>query len=382
MNIENHISDILQLYEFSMAIGKSLDYKSSCDSFLKLVLKRKHLNAAWIIENRSGKLISTYSIPLGKKIDVHASPEALSILDHITDYSIFNSNQVPGELFPIEIKVGRIIIYNLKQQGFLFLFSKGDAFGEKDMIQLKPVIDKFSMELKACESFKEQEILLHNLEVRNQELNDYAHMISHDLKSPLRSIDTLTAWLKYDYLDKFDEEGVRQLDLIRYSVERMDALINSILQYSSIDKNQTEAYEVDLNVILDDIISLIQIPEHISFLKDEMPTVKGDKFRMQQLFQNLIENAIKYNDKDEGLIEIRVKSRDDFWEFRVTDNGKGIDRVYYDKIFDVFSSLEDKNHSTGIGLSIVKKIVEFYQGKIWVESEPGKGTSFLFTLKK
>ena len=110
--------------------------------------------------------------------------------------------------------------------------------------------------------------------------------------------------------------------------------------------------------------------------------VKGDKYRLQQLFQNLIDNAIKYNDKANGLIEIGVIDANEFWQFYVKDNGKGIETAYFDKIFKTFQKLENNPNSSGIGLSIVKKIVSLYGGKVWLESEIHKGTTFYFTLKK
>ena len=230
---------------------------------------------------------------------------------------------------------------------------------------------------------KQREKLLEELGHQNQELSDYAHMVSHDLKSPLRSIDALTAWISEDYKEKLDENGRESLILIRNNVEKMDTLISGILDYSTINKNQTEFYEVDIDKLVDNIMSTMLVPQHISIEKaNKLPVVKGDKFRLQQLFQNLIDNAIKYNDKSEGRIEIGVTDDDTFWKFFVKDNGKGIEKNYFDKIFKTFQKLENNPESSGIGLSIVKKIVILYGGDIWVESELQSGTTFYFTLKK
>ena len=193
----------------------------------------------------------------------------------------------------------------------------------------------------------------------------------------------MTAWLSEDYKDKLDVEGVKSLGLIRNNVEKMDTLISGILDYSTITKNQTEFYDVDVNLLLENILSTMLVPEHISIKKtSRLPVVKGDKYRLQQLFQNLIDNAIKYNDKSEGIIEIGVEDANNFYKFRISDNGKGIEETYFDKIFKTFQKLENNPESSGIGLSIVKKIVNLYGGKIWVESQPEKGTTFHFTLKK
>jgi len=229
---------------------------------------------------------------------------------------------------------------------------------------------------------KQKQLLLNELAYQNQELSDYAHMVSHDLKSPLRSIDALTLWLKEDYSNTVDDAGKETLDLIRANVKKMDALISGILDYSTIGKGEIEFYDIDLNKLIDDIIKTTQIPSHISITTLELPIIKGDKYRLKQLFQNLLVNAIKYNDKEKGFIKIGVKKHDQGWCFYVRDNGKGIDNAYFEKIFKTFIKLENNPDSSGIGLSIVKKIVELYEGEIWLESEVNSGTTFYFTLKK
>lgn len=261
------------------------------------------------------------------------------------------------------------------------LENKNSDFKDLDGSKLIDFIDDQAKQI--VEINKQQEHLLGELAHQNKELSEYAHMVSHDLKSPLRTIDTLTYWLKKDYTDAFDEMGTKSLDLIRSNVEKMDLLISGILEYSTIGKNQVELYNVDLNEIISDVLKLVEVPDHINIIKkDSLPIVKGDKYRLQQLFQNLITNGIKYNDKPEGVVEVGYKDIGEFWEFYVKDNGKGIDATYYDKIFETFQKLENNTESTGIGLSIVKKIIEVYQGKIWVESEVGTGTTFCFTIKK
>lgn len=251
---------------------------------------------------------------------------------------------------------------------------------ELDGLKLVEYIDNQTKEI--VEINKQREKLLNELAHQNQELNDYAHMVSHDLKSPLRNIDSLTAWLKEDYKDKLDESGQEQLNLIRSNVEKMDILISGILEYSTIGKNQIDIYEVNLDNLIDNILRTIQIPDHITFSKATLPSIQGDKYRLQQLFQNLISNAIKYNDKEEGFVKLDFEDQKEYWLFKIEDNGIGIEEVYFDKIFETFKKLENNPDSSGIGLSIVKKIISLYEGKIWVESIKGKGSIFYFTLKK
>jgi len=270
MKIDNNILDILPLYEYAMAIGQSLDYKESCDLFLKLILRRKNLNAAWILEKKEHQFVSTYAIPIGKNISVAAPNDFLS---RIENHCITQIDHAMSELIPINHKTGYLSIFKLSNQGYLFLYSKVEKLTQKDLSQLQPVIDKFSVSLKACKAFEKQKTLLKNLELRNQELSDYAHMVSHDLKSPLRSIDALTAWLSEDYKDKLNVEGAKSLGLIRNNVEKMDTLISGILDYSTITKNQTEYYDVDINLLLENILSTLLIPQHVSIKKaSKLPT--------------------------------------------------------------------------------------------------------------
>jgi len=251
----------------------------------------------------------------------------------------------------------------------------------EDGIDLVSFIKEQSSEIIVVN--KQREELLHNLERKNQVLSDYAHMVSHDLKSPLRSIDSLVNWILEDNKLLFDQNTSQHFNLILQNLEKMDALINGILNYSTIDQAELESYEVDLNHLVPEILQILFKPKHIEVaIKGEMPKVKGDKFRLQQLFQNLIQNAIKSIDKKKGIVEITVKDADSFWLFTVKDNGKGISMEYHDKIFRIFEKIENDQMATGIGLSIVKKIIDFYGGQIHLESELGKGTTFYFTLPK
>jgi signal transduction histidine kinase len=230
---------------------------------------------------------------------------------------------------------------------------------------------------------KQREELLKSLEKQNVALNEYAHMVSHDLKAPLRSIDTLINWFKEDNQSILDEEKNKSLDLILSNVEKMDLLIKGVLEYSSIENQEVNDRDIDLNFLIDEVLRTINIPNHFNItLKNKMPIVFGNVFRYKQLFQNLIQNAIKYNDKPNGLIEIESSVENNEIKFSIKDNGIGIKEVYQTKIFKMFAKLENKDESSGIGLSIVKKIIDFKDGKIWLESQEGLGTTFHFTIPK
>ncbi|AOW20498.1 PAS domain-containing sensor histidine kinase [Urechidicola croceus] len=236
-------------------------------------------------------------------------------------------------------------------------------------------------EIKNLNIQKEQ--LLKKLERSNNELQEYAHIVSHDLKSPLRSIDALVNWLKEDNLEKFDENSLHNVKLIEATLEKMENLITDILNYSSLSTELKELKPVDLNVVLEDLSKLLYFPKHIKLnILNKLPVINGDQTKLQQLFQNLISNAIRFIDKEQGLIEVDVKETKLFYQFSVKDNGIGIEEKFHDKIFKIFHSLNKSKESTGIGLSIVKKIIELYKGEIWLESRIGEGTTFFFTLKK
>ncbi|WP_350292958.1 PAS domain S-box protein [uncultured Croceitalea sp.] len=229
----------------------------------------------------------------------------------------------------------------------------------------------------------QKEELLKDLENSNQELQEYAHIVSHDLKSPLRSISAITSWIKEDYYEMLDDNGKNNLSLLQDKVESMDKLISGILEYSTANSSDLKNTKVDLNKIVEEIKESIYIPKNVEvIIPKSLPTIKADGTKMYQLFQNIIGNAVVHIDKKNGLVEVIFKETEDFWQFSIKDNGVGIAEKYHKKIFEIFQSVGEKERSTGIGLSIVKKIVDRYDGKVWVDSKIGAGTNFHFTLKK
>jgi light-regulated signal transduction histidine kinase (bacteriophytochrome) len=230
---------------------------------------------------------------------------------------------------------------------------------------------------------KQREELVYSLEKQNQSLNEYAHVVSHDLKSPLRSIHSLITWIKEENEKNFDPQTEEYFTLIQKKVEKMNHLIHGILTYSKIDKVNIVKEEVDLNDLVNNILNMVFVPPHIEIkIKSKLPTIKADGFRMQQLFQNLINNAINFNDKPKGLVEISCQEEDGHYVFSVKDNGVGISKKNHEKIFLIFESINVDDKSSGIGLSIVKRILDNSNEKIWLESQENKGTTFFFTLHK
>lgn len=299
----------------------------------------------------------------------------------ISSEELFNSNQQLKE----ESESQKEIITKLNNviNTLKFYDLKADQQSEsKDSLKLVDYIESQTKEI--IEINKQKDRLLSNLERQNQELNDYAHMVSHDLKSPLQSIDALTTWIKEDYFEILGERGREVVNLIRENVEKMDTLILGILEYSTIGKSEKALYEIDLNNLIEDLLLSIDNPNEIDIsIPYKLPSINGDQHRLELLFHHLIHNAIKFNDKDKnGFVEINFSEEDKYWQFSIKDNGKGIEKEYFDKIFIAFQKLENDYKSTGIGLSIVKKIIETYDGTIWLDSIPNVETTFYFKIKK
>lgn len=227
--------------------------------------------------------------------------------------------------------------------------------------------------------------LLHELESANEELKNFAYVVSHDLKAPLRAIGSLADWLSTDYADKIDDEGKEHLRLLINRVRRMDGLIDGILLYSRVGRVKEAIVAVDLNHVVHEVIDSLAPPASIAvIIETPMPTVMAEPTRIQQVFQNLLSNAIKYMDKPKGEIRIACAAEGKFWQFSVADNGPGIKQQHFEKIFQLFQTLapRDRVESSGVGLALVKKIVEMYGGHIWVESTVGQGSTFFFTLPR
>ncbi|OGO79481.1 MAG: hypothetical protein A2Y23_07180 [Clostridiales bacterium GWB2_37_7] len=233
------------------------------------------------------------------------------------------------------------------------------------------------------ENEERQQQLVARLEETNKELDNFAYIVSHDLKAPLRGIGSLANWLITDHKDKLDKEGAEIIDLLINRVERMKNFIDGILHYSRVTRVKENYVDIDLNRLIKEVIELLAPPANIEIkVQSELPVIKGERIYIEQVFQNLLSNAIKFMDKPYGKIQIGCKTIEGFWEFSVKDNGPGIDEKYFNKIFMIFQTLQprDKFESTGVGLSIVKKIIETDGGKIWLTSELKKGTTFYFTI--
>ncbi len=276
-----------------------------------------------------------------------------------------------------------------KTIGYLFAFRKGRQFDKLDeqilslfSQRILIILDNLRLLLTLEDRVAERTA---ELKSANDELKSFAYVVSHDLKAPLRAISQLTSWISEDYADAFDRQGKNKIKLLLSRVKRMYKLIDGILDYSKVGRVREKKIQVDLNKLVRDVTDAISPPNNIRItINNDLPVIVCEKTRMEQLFQNLLSNAIKYMNKPRGEINISCVDESKHWKFSVSDNGAGIENEHFDKIFELFQPAipDDKHESTGLGLTIVQKIVELYGGEIWVESEVGKGSVFFFTLLK
>jgi two-component system sensor kinase FixL len=238
-------------------------------------------------------------------------------------------------------------------------------------------------ERKRAEAEREQ--LIKALARSNQELDQFAYVASHDLKAPLRGIANLSQWIEEDLGDTLAGENKEQMELLRGRVHRMEALIDGILQYSRAGRVKAKPEDIYTGVLVREVVELMAPPGETRInIPGDMPVVRSEKVPLQQVFMNLLGNAIKHAASDSPRIDVAWSDAGAFFEFTVQDNGQGIAPQYHERIFGIFQTLEarDKVEGTGIGLSVVQKIVEAKGGRVWVESDTGKGARFKFLWPK
>jgi PAS domain S-box-containing protein len=235
-------------------------------------------------------------------------------------------------------------------------------------------------------SEKRDKEYIQRIQAANRELDNYTYIISHDLQEPLRSIDAFAKFLEQDYQETLSDQGKGYIQRIRANSARMQELIEDLLKISKIERVNNPQEEVASASLIDEVkarldFTLGQRRARIE-VRTPMPLIVCDRLRMLEVFQNLIVNAVKFNDKPEPLVEIGCRRAGDDWEFYVRDNGPGIEERYFQKIFEIFQRLHrrEDNDGVGAGLTIAKKIVEMHKGKIWVQSRPGEGAVFYFTI--
>lgn len=279
-------------------------------------------------------------------------------------------------------------IFRIRTNGDEEKYINAKAFVEiedsGDLIKMTGVCFDITEMKKGAENvlFELNEELLRS----NRALEQFAYVASHDLQEPLRMVSSFTQMLSLKYKDKLDQDAQEYIRFAAEGAERMYDMINGLLDYSRFQTRGKEFKEVDMNYIMDQVkknLSLQIKTRKASVTNEKLPVLLADEAQMTQLIQNLVSNAIKFsNQKPE--VHISVRNEPSHFIFSVTDNGIGIDEQYAERIFIIFQRLVSKSEyeGTGIGLAICKIIVEGHGGKIWVKSDPGKGSTFFFTLPK
>jgi signal transduction histidine kinase len=223
------------------------------------------------------------------------------------------------------------------------------------------------------------------LQRKNEELGQFAHIVSHDLKAPLRGIDNVVTWIEEDHTHELSPKLKEYVQLIKGRLLRAESMIQGILLYARVGREMPVKEEVDLNLLLQETIDNVSPnPRYKIEVQPDLPVIKTERIPLQQVLSNLITNAIKYHDKPDGKVRISFKDNGMIYRFFVEDNGPGIDRNYHEKIFMIFQTLHERDsfESTGVGLAIVKKILQDRKQTIEVISSPGKGSTFVFTWPK
>lgn len=270
------------------------------------------------------------------------------------------------------------------------LFRRMEMYRDARDSALHEVNQRKQAEQALLENKKKLEALLKEVAAKNAELETFAYTVSHDLKTPVVTIEGFIGALKEDFKDLISEDAATYINYMSDAARKMGLLIDDLLELSRIGRVIVKKKEFPFAGVVEDVLkvfeSKIREKEIEMKIQQDLPIIYGERRRLQQLMENLLSNAIKYigNDNPSPYIEVGFQKKAEERIFLVRDNGIGIEKKYFDKIFEIFQRLpssKDLGEGTGIGLTIVKRIVEHHGGKIWVESEPGKGTTFFFTLK-
>ncbi len=285
-----------------------------------------------------------------------------------------------GKEFPVEISLSPL----QAEEGLLVISAIRDITQRRIN---ENQIRELNVRLEQRVTERTQELLESNEALRqsNEDLNQFAFVATHDLQEPLRTVSLYSQILEKRYGNRLDEKAHQHISLIVDGAQRMETLLRDLLAYSRLGSStEGPPAAVDCAVVMERVLLNLQASineSDASVSVGTLPTVEAHEIRLVQLFQNLVGNAIKYRGRDLPRIQISAQRRDGNWLFSVRDNGIGIKPEYAKQIFGIFKRLHGNNYrGTGIGLAICQRIVEGYGGRIWVESEPGKGSVFQFTL--
>ncbi len=416
--------DVDYLLQATRSITQQLDINSLLETILQAVMERLGAKSAYLLVVQDdvlqlmakGEKQENISVQLAEDQTLEALDLSLAIVNYVhhtgqllvlkdatregdftTDKTIKDRNLKSIFCIPLIIKQQVLGVLYLENKLIAEVFTKEQIeltklLSSQAAIALQNTLllqqaRASETEIKQLNKTLEERVTQRTkaLNTANEELKNFAYVVSHDLKAPLRAINQLAGWISEDYASSFDAEGREQMQLLRSRARRMHDMIEGILQYSRVGRLHEQEELIDIAQLLEDVIRFLAPQPIISIsLIGQFPVITGEKLRVFQVFQNLIDNAIKYNDKAQGEIEVSCLNNATEWIFYVADNGPGIAPQYQQKIFHLFQTLtaKDQSESTGIGLSLIEKIVHSWQGKIWLESDGVQGSKFIFSVPK
>ncbi len=304
-----------------------------------------------------------------------------------------DGSDFPSENHPsiIALKTGKVVrnvvmgIFNSQKENYNWININATPLfkpGDNKPFQVYITFEDITETMKAHKLLNDT---LDELKRSNTELEQFAYVASHDLQEPLRMVSSFTQLLERKYKDSLDAEGLEYINFAVDGAQRMQLLINDLLAYSRVHTKGEKFEDVQLDKVFDDVLFNMEIPieENNAIITTEsLPVISADYSQMVQVFQNLISNAIKYRGQETPQIHVSSQKQDYHWQFSVKDNGIGINPDYYEQVFQIFRRLHtrDEYEGTGIGLAITKRIIERHDGNIWLESKPGEGSIFYFTI--
>ena len=314
--------------------------------------------------------------------------DKLTMLQRATTISSKELSEANKEL-SIEAERQKLVLQSLSEAMVSLNLNLG-VDQEKDIEILQNIkVEKLAVHIKnlaikISKINQEKTDLLNDLEARNESLSNYIQIVSHDLKSPLRNINTLMSWILEEEKDGFSFESKKNCVLVTQNLSKMEQLISGILDHATIGAAPEHRSEVSIGELMTEVKNDLIIPENVTLKwSKHMPTITIEKIWLEKVFYHLIKNAITaVKNRSEGMVYVDYEEDNSYWKFSISDNGIGIADRYHKSIFEIFKKLENNTTSAGVGLAISKKIVNLYQGDIGLSSKEGEGSTFFFSLKK
>lgn len=314
--------------------------------------------------------------------------DKLSMLQRATTISSKELSEANRELFH-EAERQKLVLQSLNEALVSLNLNLGINEEQDLAIKENSKVEKLAVHIKnlAVEISKinqERTDLLKHLEARNESLSNYIQIVSHDLKSPLRNINTLMSWILEEEKEGFSLESKKNCVLVTQNLSKMEQLISGILDHATIGAAPEHKSDVSIAELMVELKGDLNIPDNVTLnWSDNLPTISIEKIWLEKVFYHLIKNAVAaVKNAREGLVYVAYDQDDMYWKFSVSDNGIGIADKYHKGIFEIFKKLENNTTAAGVGLAISKKIIGMYQGDIGLTSKEGKGSTFFFSLKK